>query len=94
MILPGIKPQPAPFVPDKAALVHWEHSQLRSVRCLGSRRMNGNATLPTRKYRALIVYIAMMVVLAFIVAAGALIFRDRTAELPGQPSPHALDQSQ
>jgi hypothetical protein len=46
------------------------------------------------KYRALIVYIVMIAVAACILIAGAMIFRDREAERPGQPSPHALDQSQ
>jgi hypothetical protein len=46
------------------------------------------------KFRALIVYIIMIAVLAFVVITGALVFHDRTGERPGQTSPHALDQSQ
>jgi hypothetical protein len=46
------------------------------------------------KYRALIVYIAMIAVVACILIAGAIAFHDRGKERPGQPSSHALDQSQ
>ncbi|MEZ2224041.1 hypothetical protein [Rhizobium sp. RCC_161_2] len=46
------------------------------------------------KYCALIIYIVMIVVIACILVAGVLTFRERATERPGQPSPHALDQSQ
>lgn len=46
------------------------------------------------KYRALMSNIVMIVVIACILIAGALTFRERDTERPGQPSPHALDQSQ
>ncbi|MEF0942423.1 hypothetical protein [Rhizobium sp. BR 362] len=46
------------------------------------------------KYSALIVYIVMIAIAACILIAGAITFRERQPERPGQPSPHALDQSQ
>ncbi|MDK4702211.1 MULTISPECIES: hypothetical protein [unclassified Rhizobium] len=46
------------------------------------------------KYGALIAYILLAVLIGCVLVAGALFFYHREPQRPGQPSPHALDQSQ
>ena len=46
------------------------------------------------KHRVLISYIVAIALAACIVIAGVIAFRERAPLRPGQPSPHALDQSQ
>lgn len=46
------------------------------------------------KYNALIVYIILIVVVACVLIIGGIAFYHGEAQRPGQPSPHALDQTQ
>ncbi|TWB48442.1 hypothetical protein FBZ98_10860 [Rhizobium sp. ERR 922] len=46
------------------------------------------------KFGALIAYIILAVLIGCVLVAGALFFHRHEPQRPGQPSPHALDQSQ
>ena len=46
------------------------------------------------KYGALIAYVILVVLVGCVLVAGALFFYQPEPQRPGQPPPHALDQSQ
>ncbi len=48
----------------------------------------------TGKYKALMVYIVLILVVACVLTIGGIAFYHGGPQRPGQPSPHALDQTQ
>lgn len=48
----------------------------------------------TGKYKALMVYIVLILVVACVLTIGGIAFYRGEPQRPGQPSPHALDQTQ